>query len=283
MPEVMTRRNVIRTAAGLAIASAAAPLAPAAPKGRLKQSASRGNYGRIPLEDLCKAAVEIGLSGLDLISNPADWPIIQKYGLVPAMVPGAGTIQSGWNRKENHDRLEKDMRENIARAAAAKLPNVITFSGNRAGLSDAEGRDNCILGLRRVAKVAEDAGVTICMELLNSKVDHKDYQNDHTAWGVEVCKGVESPRMKLLYDIYHMQIMEGDIIRTIRANFQYLGHYHTAGNPGRKEPDDSQELQYRPIAKAIADLGFDGFIAHEFSPTRDPLTSLRQAVELCTV
>jgi hydroxypyruvate isomerase len=279
----MTRRNVIRTAAGLAIASAAAPLAPAAPKGRLKQSVSRGNFGRIPLEDFCKAAVEIGLSGLDLVSNPADWPIIQKYGLVPAMVPGAGTIASGWNRKENHDRLEKDMRENIARAAAAKLPNVITFSGNRAGISDAEGRDNCILGLRRVAKVAEDAGVTICMELLNSKVDHKDYQNDHTAWGVEVCKGVDSPRMKLLYDIYHMQIMEGDIIRTIRQNFQYLGHYHTAGNPGRKEPDDSQELQYRPIAKAIADLNFDGFLAHEFSPTRDPLTSLRQAVELCTV
>jgi hydroxypyruvate isomerase len=175
------------------------------------------------------------------------------------------------------------MEENLKLASDAKVPNVITFSGNRAGISDAEGRDNCIAGLRRVAKAAEDAGVTICMELLNSKVDHKDYQCDHTAWGVEVCKGVESPRMKLLYDIYHMQIMEGDIIRTIRTHFQYLGHYHTAGNPGRHELDDAQELQYRPIAKAVADLGFTGFFAHEFGATRDPLTSLRQAVELCTV
>jgi hydroxypyruvate isomerase len=282
MPGVMTRRNAIHTAAGLALTSAAAPQASAAPKGRLKQSASRWNYSKIPMEDFCKAAAEIGLMGIDLV-NPAEWPVIQKYGLVPAMVPGAGSIASGWNRKENHDRLEKDMRANIALAAAAKLPNVITFSGNRAGISDAEGRDNCILGLRRVAKVAEDAGVTICMELLNSKVDHKDHQNDHTAWGVEVCKGVESPRMKLLYDIYHMQIMEGDIIRTIRQNFQYLAHFHTAGVPGRKEPDDSQELQYRPIAKAIADLGFDGYFGHEFGATRDAVTSLRQAIELCTV
>ncbi len=278
----MTRRNAFQATAGLALGAATAKLVSAAPKGRLKQSASRGNYRRIPLDDFCKAAVEIGLSGVDLV-NQTEWPTIQKYGLVPAMTPGAGTIPVGWNRKENHEKLEKDMLENLKAAAAAKVPNVITFSGNRAGISDAEGRDNCILGLKRVTKAAEDLGINICMELLNSKVDHKDYQNDHTAWGVEVCKGTESPRMKLLYDIYHMQIMEGDIIRNIRTHYQYLAHFHTGGVPGRHELDDTQELQWKTIAKAIADLGFQGYFAHEFSPTRDPLTSLREAVELCTV
>jgi hydroxypyruvate isomerase len=282
MPEAMTRRTALSATAGLVLGAASRQIAAAAPKGRLKQSVSRGNFRRIELDALCKAAVEMGLSGLDLV-NQTEWPTIQKYGLVPAMTPGAGTIAIGWNRKENHAKLEEEMLGNLKAAAAAKVPNVITFSGNRAGISEAEGRDNCVLGLKRVAKAAEDSGVTICMELLNSKVDHKDYQCDRTAWGVEVCRAVESPRMKLLYDIYHMQIMEGDIIRTIRTNYQYLGHFHTAGNPGRHEPDDSQELQYRPIAKAIADLGFQGFIAHEFGPTRDPLTSLREAVELCTV
>ena len=150
--------------------------------------------------------------------------------------PGAGGIPNGWNRKENHDKLEKDMRENIARRPPAKVPNVITFSGNRArACADEEGQDNCVAGLNRVEKIAEDAGVTICLELLNSKVDHKDYQCDHTAWGVDVCKRVESPRVKLLYDIYHMQIMEGDVIRTIRENIQYIGHFHTGGVPGRHE------------------------------------------------
>jgi hydroxypyruvate isomerase len=175
------------------------------------------------------------------------------------------------------------MQDNIALAAAAKLPNVITFSGNRAGLSDQEGKENCIAGLRRVKKFAEDQGVTICMELLNSKVDHKDYQCDHTSWGVDVMKGVDSPRVKLLYDIYHMQIMEGDIIRTIRQNIQYIGHFHTGGVPGRHELDETQELQWRSIAKAIADLNFQGFVGQEFLPAKDPMTSLRQAVELCTV
>jgi hydroxypyruvate isomerase len=189
----------------------------------------------------------------------------------------------GWNRKENHDKLEKDMRENIAKAAAAKLPNVITFSGNRKGLPDDEGRDNCILGLNRVKKVAEDAGVTICLELLNSKVDHKDYQCDHTKWGVEVAKAVGSPRVKLLYDIYHMQIMEGDVIRTIRDNIQYIGHFHTGGVPGRHELDETQELQWRTIAQAIADLKFEGYFAHEFVPAKDPIASLKSAITLCTV
>jgi hydroxypyruvate isomerase len=175
------------------------------------------------------------------------------------------------------------MRVNIERAAAAKLPNVITFSGNRAGQADAEGLANCVTGLNRVKKFAEEKGVTINVELLNSKVDHKDYQCDHTAWGVELCKRVASPRVKLLYDIYHMQIMEGDVIRTIRENIQWIGHFHTGGNPGRNELDETQEINWRVVAKAVADLGFTGFYAHEFVPKRDPLKSLEEAVRLSEV
>ena len=262
-----------------------APLAkptPPAPAGRLKQSAARWCYSKIAMEDLCRQAAELGLSGLDLVDEK-DWPTCRKYGLVPAIVAGAGSIPVAWNRQENHDKLEKDMRDNIAKAAAAKAPNVITFSGNRRGLADDEGRDTCILGLKRVAKIAEDAGITICLELLNSKVDHKDYQCDHTKWGVDVVKAVGSPRVKLLYDIYHMQIMEGDVIRTIRDNIRYIGHFHTGGVPGRNEIDDTQELNYRRVMQAIADLGYTGFVAQEFVPRRDPLTSLRQAFEICDV
>ncbi|MGA3095082.1 MAG: TIM barrel protein [Bryobacteraceae bacterium] len=275
----MTRRDALMATTGLALAPAGRS-APSA--GRLKQSVARWCFARTPLEDLCRQAAEMGIAGIDLV-DPPDWPTVLKYGLTPAMTTGAGTIPSGWNRKENHDRLEKQMQATITAAAQAKLPNVITFSGNRAGLSDAEGKENCIAGLRRVKKFAEDQGVTICMELLNSKIDHKDYQCDHTSWGVDVIKGVDSPRVKLLYDIYHMQIMEGDIIRTIRQNIQYIGHFHTGGVPGRHELDETQELQWRSIAKAIADLNFQGFVGHEFLPARDPMTSLRQAVELCTV
>jgi hydroxypyruvate isomerase len=276
-----TRRSALKTAAASLIA-AGVHSAHAAPKGRLKQSACRWCYQKMDLDDLCRQGAEMGLSAIDLV-KPEEWPTVKKYGLVPSMVYGAGTIPDGWNRKESHDRLEKDAREAIRLAAEAKLPNVITFSGNRKGMPDDEGRDNCILGLRRVKKMAEDSGITICLELLNSKVNHKDYQCDHTAWGVEVMKGVDSPRVKLLYDIYHMQIMEGDIIRTVRDNFQYIGHFHTGGVPGRHELDDTQELQWRSVAKAIADLNFEGYFAHEFVPTKDPMTSLRQAVELCTV
>jgi hydroxypyruvate isomerase len=215
--------------------------------------------------------------------NHDQWPVVQQYGLIPAMTPGAGNIANCWNRKENHDKLTEEMRTNIERAAAAKVPNVITFSGNRRGQSNEEGMANCVLGLNRVKKMAEDAGVTICIELLNSKIDHHDYQLDHTAWGVEMMKAVDSPRVKLLYDIYHMQIMEGDIIRTVRDNIQYIGHFHTGGVPGRHELDDTQELQWRTIAKAIADLNFQGYFAHEFVPIHDPMTSLKQAVDLCNV
>jgi hydroxypyruvate isomerase len=277
----MNRRSAIKTAAAASLlafeAGSAAPK-----KGRLKQSVCRWCYKDMSIDDLCRNSAEMGLSAVDLVKQE-DWPVLQKYGLVSSMVYSGGTIPDGWNRKENHDRLVKEMQEGITRAVAAKVPNVITFSGNRRGLPDDQGRDNCIIGLQRVKKMAEDAGVNICLELLNSKVNHPDYQCDHTAWGVSVAKEVASPRVKLLYDIYHMQIMEGDIIRTIRDNFQYIGHFHTGGVPGRHELDDTQELQWRSVATAIADLNFEGYFAHEFVPTRDPITSLRQAVELCTV
>lgn len=277
----MTRRTAL-TVAGAATFAPSLRSAKAERPGRIKQSVARWCYKDVTLEDLARAGADMGLSGIDLISHD-EWATVQKFGLVPAMTPGAGDIPNGWNRKENHLRLENEMRENIERAAAAKVPNVITFSGNRRGLPDDQGKENCIIGLKKVKKIAEDSGVTICLELLNSKIDHHDYQCDHSAWGVDVMKGVDSPRVKLLYDIYHMQIMEGDIIRTIRDNMQYIAHFHTGGVPGRHELDDSQELQWRTIAKAIADLNFQGYFAHEFVPVRDPLTSLREAVKLCTV
>jgi len=276
--EHMTRRTLVALSA-----AAAAPLPPAgAAGGRLKQSVARWCYSKIALDDLCREAARMGLKGIDLV-NSEDWPVIKKYGLVPAMTPGAGNIANAWNRKENHEKLEQEMRANIDKAAAAGVPNVITFSGNRRGQPDDEGLDNCTAGLNRVKKYAEDKGVTINVELLNSKVNHKDYQCDHTVWGVELCKRVNSPRVKLLYDIYHMQIMEGDIIRTIRDNIQYIGHFHTGGNPGRHELDDTQELNWRAIARAIADLNFSGYYAHEFIPVRDPLKSLEEAVRLSEV
>ncbi len=250
--------------------------------GRLKQSVARWCYSKMSLDDLCANAAKLGMSGIDLV-NHEEWPTVKKHGLVPAMTPGAGTIPDGWNRKELHDTLEKQMRENIERAAAAKVPNVITFSGNRKGMPDDQAKDNVTAGLNRVKKMAEDSGVTICLELLNSKVDHHDYQCDHTAWGVDVMKRVNSPRVKLLYDIYHMQIMEGDIIRTIRENIAHIGHFHTGGVPGRHELDGTQELNWHAIAEAIAELGFTGYFAHEFVPVRDPMTSLAEAVKICTV
>lgn len=268
-------------AGGLALATSIGSAKPGT-AGRIKQSVARWCYRHMSLDDLCRNSADMGLSGIDLVDH-TEWPTVQKYGLVPAMTPGAGTIPDGWNRTENHDRLVKEMQENITRAAAAKVPNVITFSGYRRGLPDDQGKENCIAGLKRVKKMAEDNGVTICMELLNSKIDHKDYQCDHSAWGVDVMKAVDSPRVRLLYDIYHMQIMEGDIIRTIRENIAYFAHFHTGGVPGRHELDDTQELQWRTVSKAIADLNFQGYMAHEFIPARDPMTSLAEAVKLCTV
>jgi len=272
----MTRRTFLPAAAVAPLAMAAAR------KGRLKQSVCRWCYKDIALDDLAREASRMGIKAMDLI-GPDEWPVVKKYGLTPTMTTGGGTIPDGLNRKENHAKIEQQFRENIPVAAAAGVPNVITFSGNRRGQPDAEGLDNCVLGLNRVKALAEDKGVTICLELLNSKVNHKDYQCDHTAWGVEVIQRVGSPRVKLLYDIYHMQIMEGDVIRTIQENISHIAHFHTGGVPGRHEIDGTQELNYRAVAEAIVKLGFQGYMAHEFVPLRDPMKSLAEAVELCDV
>ncbi len=240
----------------------------------------------MPFEDTCREAARLGCKGYDLV-GPAEWPTLKKYGLVPAMYPlgPGGTIQDALNRRENHSRLDKSLRAAIDESAAAGVPNVITFSGVRRGMDDREGADNCVAFLNNVKAQAEDKGVTVCMEYLNSKVNHKDYMFDHIAWGVDVMQRVNSPRVKILYDIYHAQIMDGDIVRNIRDHYQWIGHFHTGGNPGRHEIDESQELNYRFIAQAIADLGFTGFIAHEYSPApgHDALQSLARAMEICDV
>jgi hydroxypyruvate isomerase len=288
----MTRRRFLPSLAGAGVLTTAAAAAPAPDdepvqrKGRLKQSVTAGVFPRgRSLEDNARDAARLGAKGFDLI-GPADWPVLKKYGLIPTMVPDfGGTIPNALNRKEDHPRIDKLMREGIELCAKAGAPNLITFSGNRRGMPDDEGMENCALFLNNIKAHAEDKGVTICLELLNSKVNHKDYMCDHATWGVELMKRVDSPRVKLLYDIYHMQIMDGDIVRTIRANIRYIGHFHTGGNPGRHEIDDTQELNYHFVAQAIAALGFEGYIAHEYSPApgRDFMKSLDQAISLCDV
>jgi hydroxypyruvate isomerase len=271
------------TAAGLGGAAiGAASTGAAVAKAQFRQAVARWCYKDISVDELARAAAGLGIKGMDLVES-ADWPALKKHGLVCSMATGAGTIADGLNRKENHDKLEAEFRKNIPAAAEAGMPNVITFSGNRRGLSDQEGLENCVAGLNRIKSIAEQHNIVVCLELLNSKVDHKDYMCDHSAWGVEVVRRVNSPRVKLLYDIYHMQIMEGDVIRTIRENIRWIGHFHTGGVPGRNELDDTQELNWPAIMRAIAETGFAGFVAHEFVPTRDPLTSLAQAVKSCSV
>lgn len=284
----LSRRAALQ--AGLA-ATALGPLAralpaqqgPAATRKRIHQSACRWCYKQIPLEQLCAFAAGIGLFGIDLL-QPEEYEIPRRYGLLCTMAyAGGGTIPDGLNRLENHAAIETGFRKNIPLAAQAGVPNVITFSGTRRGMSDEEGARNTIAGLNRVKKIAEDHGVTICLELLNSKVNHPDYMADHTAWGVRVVSEVNSPRVRLLYDIYHMQIMEGDLISTIRANLDWIAHFHTGGVPGRHELDGTQEVQWDGVMRAIAGAGFPGYVAHEFVPVRDPLAGLRAAVALCDV
>jgi hydroxypyruvate isomerase len=254
-------------------------------KGRIKQGVTRGVFARnTSMEDCCREAADAGIKGFDLI-GPQDWPTLKKYGLTPSMYPPGpgGTIPVALNRKENHARLEASMHAALDESAANGVPNVITFSGNRMGMDDREGADNCVAFLDKIKAHAEDKGVTVCMEYLNSKVNHKDYMFDHIAWGVDVMKRVNSPRVKILFDIYHAQIMDGDIVRNIRDNFQWIGHFHTGGNPGRHDIDESQELNYRFIAQAIADLNYTGFISHEYSPApgHDPIATLKKAIEIC--
>ena len=252
-------------------------------KNRIHQSACRWCYKDIPVDQLSAYGAKIGLKGIDLLAAE-EWEIPRRYGMICTMgYAGGGTIPDALNRPENHAAIEAAFRTNIPLAAKAGVPNVITFSGNRRGMSDDEGARNTIAGLNRVKKIAEDNGVNICMELLNSKVNHPDYMCDHTAWGVRVMEEVNSPNVKLLYDIYHMQIMEGDLIATITKNMQWMGHFHTGGVPGRHELDDTQEVQWDGVMRAIAGAGFKGYVAHEFLPLRDPFVSLRAAVDLCDV
>lgn len=252
-------------------------------KGRIRQSVSRWCYKDIPLDQLCAYAAKIGLKGVDLL-QVEEWDAPRKVGLICTMgYGGGGTIADALNRLENHAAIEAAFRKNIPLAAKMGVPNMITFSGNRKGMSDEEGAKNTVIGLNRLKKIGEDNGVTICMELLNSKVNHPDYMADHTAWGVAVMEQVNSPHVKLLYDIYHMQIMEGDLISTIQANQKWMGHFHTGGVPGRHELNDKQEVQWDGVMRGIAATDFKGYVAHEFVPTGDPLVSLRQAVDLCDV
>jgi hydroxypyruvate isomerase len=286
----LSRRQLISSASVAALAQylpdvAHAEQGQSAPLGRRRftQSVCRWCYASIPLRDFCQAVAKMGLTAIDLLT-PDEWPVAREFGLTCSMGSGlGGPIERGLNDPANHDTIITSLTAGIPQAARAGVPNVITFFGNRRGMSDKDAINNCVTALNRVKGVAEDNGVTICIELLNSKVNHKDYQGDRTAFGVEVVSAVSSPRVKLLYDIYHMQIMEGDVIRTIRDNQQWIAHYHTGGVPGRNEIDGSQELNYPAIVRAIADTGFNGYMAHEFIPKQDPLTSLRDAVALCAV
>ena len=283
----MHRRELLTALAGTALLfprSARPPVRPSV-KGRLKQSVSYWPYTKLPLPQFAHACKEMGLVAIDLL-QVEEWPIVKEAGLVCSMGYPARRrdfLTSGFNDPANHDLLVSELERTLPLAAAAGVPNLITMFGNRKGRSDEEGAAHCIAGLKRVAGAAEKHGVTVCVELLNSKVDHKDYMGDRTAFGVKVIEGVGSPRIKLLYDIYHMQIMEGDVIRTIRQNIAHIAHFHTGGVPGRHELDETQELNWKSVCRAIADLGFAGYLAHEFVPSRDPLTSLREAVALCEV
>jgi len=285
----VTRRALLKSSvAGLAalqVPSTTARNDPTAAmrKGRVHQSVCQWCYPHIPLEELSEYAAKIGLRGVDLL-QPDAYEIPRRYGLVCTMgYAGGGEIGKALNRVENHAAIEQAFRVNIPRAAKAGVPNVITFSGNRGGITDEEGARNTVAGLNRIKKIAEDHGVQICLELLNSKRDHHDYMCDHTAWGVNVVQEVNSPKVKLLYDIYHMQIMEGDLIETIRRNIQWIGHFHTGGVPGRHELNGTQEVQWDAVMRAIAETAFGGYVAHEFVPAGDPLDSLRKAADLCDV
>ena len=288
----MNRRRFLEASASVAAVFAAtsgrAAVAEAAgPAARFQHSVCRWPYRQMSVEEVSRMARELGLDSVELL-EPDEWAIARNHGLRCAVgyatVPDPRTrLTKGFNRTENHAWLIPAYERTIPLAAAAGVPNLICFSGNREGQDDEEGLDVCARGIKALLPAAERHGITICMELLNSKVDHADYQCDRTPWGVALVKRIGSERFKLLYDIYHMQIMEGDVIRTIRDNHQYIAHFHTAGVPGRHEIDASQELNYPAIMRAIAETGFTGYVAQEFIPTRDPRTSLAEAVKICRV
>jgi hydroxypyruvate isomerase len=289
----MRRRDFVNAAAlfGAATAANSQTKSSSAGTGRLKQCVTSFPFDpKMPFEDRCREAARLGCVGFDLV-GPKDWPTLKKYGLIPTMAPPGGvTMEDGIIHKEAHENSLASLSAAIDECAAGGCPNIITVGGQRKGMSNDEGADNAVAFLNRIKSRAEDKGVNICMEVMNSKLQdpglgRKDQICDHIAWGVDVVKRVNSPRVKILCDIYHLQIMDGDICRTIQTNFQWIAHFHTGGVPGRHEIDDTQELNYRFIAKTIADLGYTGYIAHEFRPTpgRDPIQSLKQTIEIMTV
>ncbi|MDA1276152.1 MAG: TIM barrel protein [Verrucomicrobia bacterium] len=294
MKKSISRRSVIKRIAGSAavlgaVSTSGRQTAQAAEQnskrtGRINHSVCKWCYSKVSLEDLCREGKKMGLNSVELLGVDS-FPTLKRHDLICAMVSGVpGGITSGLNRVENHAKIREFFEQTIPVVAEAGHPNIICFSGNRDGMSDEEGLENCAAGLKTMVGAAEKHKVTICMELLNSKVDHQDYMCDHTAWGAELVKRVGSERFNLLYDIYHMQIMEGDVIRTIRENKAYIGHYHTGGVPGRHEIDESQELYYPAIMRAIVETGFKGFVAQEFIPAKaDALASLQQGISICDV
>lgn len=287
-PSALARRHFLTLLGGVTTFSILGVASSAARgetrKGRVKQGVCLGVFKgtKLDLEGQCREAARLGAYGIDLV-GPEAFPVLKRYALIPTMVPGGSSIKDGINDKKNHSAIDQKMRAAIKAAAAAGAPNVIVLAGDRKGLTDEEGLENSVLFLNNLKGLAEEQGVTLCTELLNSKVDHPGYMCDHTAWGVELCQRVNSPRVKLLYDIYHMQIMEGDIIRTIQQNIKYIGHFHTAGNPGRHQFDDTQEMDYQGICKGIADAGYQGYLSHEYTPTKDPLETLDKMMSICEV
>jgi hydroxypyruvate isomerase len=295
MTAQLTRRSALKTLAGASALAATSSLLssrieaaeaamPSELKHRIHHSVCKWCYPDISLEALCAQAASIGLTGIDLVDT-TDIPTLQKYNLISPMIWGIpGGITKGLNRVEHHDAIVEFFEKNLPITAAAGFPNMICFSGNREGMNEEEGLKNCAIGLKRIMPLAEKHGVTLCMELLNSKVNHHDYMCDRTPWGVELCQRVGSERFKLLYDIYHMQIMEGDLISTIRQNHQYIAHYHTGGVPGRHEIDSTQEIYYPAVMEAILGTGFKGFVAQEFIPAKkDKIASLKEGVRICDV
>ena len=289
--DTMRRRDFVTTLAASGLAAAQTTEPRVQRKGRIKQSVMRTNFDpKMSLDDICREASRRGVVGMDLV-GAQDWPTLRKYGMLPTMA-GAGGVSfpDGLIHKELHDKLEQSVRASIDECAAGGCPNMITVGGQRKGMSYEEGADNCVAFFNRVKAHAEDKNVTICLEVMNSKymdstLGRFDQICDHVAWGVGVCKRVNSPRIKILFDIYHVQIMDGNVVENIRNNIQWIAHFHTGGVPGRHELDDTQELNYRFIAKAIADSGFTGYVAHEYrpSPGHDPLKSLDQALEIMDV
>ncbi|MBI6119666.1 TIM barrel protein [Salegentibacter maritimus] len=254
------------------------------PKNNIKHSVCRWCFQDIPLDKFAKTCASMGIQAIDLL-KPSEWKTVEEYGLVCSMATDDfASIENGFNEPENHSNLQEKYRGLINKASRHNIKNVIVFSGNRRGMDEETGIKNCAKGLKPLLKYAKKKNVTLVMELLNSKVDHPDYMADHTAWGVALAKEIQADNFKLLFDIYHMQVMEGDIIASIKKNYNYIGHYHTAGVPGRNEIDDTQELFYPAIMKAIVDTGFTGYVAQEFIPTNpDEILSLRKAIEICDV